>query len=60
MIIKHNSKLALLGVSLTVIIFLGILPSQILAYKYQKSDYWPDWDKWRISSPETQAVWLRF
>jgi len=56
MIIKRNSKLAVLGVSLTVIIFLGILPSQILAYKYQKSDYWPDWDKWRIAEPETQGM----
>ena len=56
MISKRNSKLAILVVSLTVIIFLGILPSQILAYKYQKEDYWPDWDKWRISSPESQGM----
>ena len=56
MIIKRNSKLAILGMSLTIIIFLGLLPSQILAYKYQKDDYWPDWDKWRISSPEAQGM----
>ena len=56
MIIKHNSKLTIIGMSLTIIIFLGLFPSQILAYKYQKSDYWPDWDKWRISSPETQGM----
>jgi len=55
-IIKRNSKVAIIGVSLTIIIFLGLFPSQTLAYKYKKSDYWPDWDKWRISSPETQGM----
>lgn len=56
MIIKRNSKLAIIGMSLTIIIFLGLFPSQILAYKYKKSDYWPDWDKWREASPETQGM----
>ncbi|MHA2399633.1 MAG: serine hydrolase domain-containing protein [Promethearchaeota archaeon] len=53
---KHNSKLVVLGISFTIIIFLGIVPSQALAYKYKKPNYWPDWDKWRISSPEAQGM----
>jgi CubicO group peptidase (beta-lactamase class C family) len=53
---KRNSKQIVLGISITVIIFLGILPSQTLAYKYQKPNYWPDWDKWRVASPESQGM----
>ncbi len=53
---KRSSKLAIIGMSLTIIIFLGLFSSQALAYKYKKSDYWPDWDKWREASPETQGM----
>ncbi|MHA2035209.1 MAG: serine hydrolase domain-containing protein [Promethearchaeota archaeon] len=56
LITKRNSKLAILGVSITIIIFLSLFPSQILAYKYKKPDYWPDWDKWRTAEPETQGM----
>ena len=53
---KRNSKQVLLAISFTLIIFIGIVPSQALAYKYKKPDYWPDWDKWRESSPEKQNM----
>jgi CubicO group peptidase (beta-lactamase class C family) len=56
MISKRNSKIAIIGISLTIIIFLGLFPWQILAYKYKDPDYWPDWDKWRIAEPETQGM----
>ena len=45
-----------IGITFTIILLLGVFPSQILAYKYKKSDYWPDWDKWRIAEPETQGM----
>ncbi|MHA2287954.1 MAG: serine hydrolase domain-containing protein [Promethearchaeota archaeon] len=53
---KRNSKLTVLGISLTIIIFLGVIPSQASAYKYKKPNYWPDWDKWRETSPESQGM----
>jgi len=55
-IMKRNSKLVLLIISLTLNTFIGVFPSQIAAYKYKKSDYWPDWDKWRECDPETQNM----
>jgi len=45
----------MIGISI-IIIFLGLLSSEALAYKYKKSDYWPDWDKWRESPPELQGM----
>ncbi|MFX1402403.1 MAG: serine hydrolase domain-containing protein [Promethearchaeota archaeon] len=56
LIIKRNLKLAVLGISFTALIFLGLFSSQVLAYKYKKDPYWPDWDKWRESSPEAQGM----
>ncbi len=56
LIIKRNSKLAILGISFTAIIFISLFASQVLAYKYKKDPYWPDWDKWRESSPEAQGM----
>jgi CubicO group peptidase (beta-lactamase class C family) len=55
-ILKRNSKLVLLGITFTAIIFLGLFPSQALAYKYKKDPYWPDWDKWREATPESQGM----
>ena len=53
---KRSLKVVILGMSLTIIICLSLFPFQVLAYKYKKSDYWPDWDKWRETSPESQGM----
>jgi len=53
---KRSLKVVILGFSLSAIIFLGLFASLTLAYKYKKSVYWPDWDKWRESSPEAQGM----
>lgn len=56
LITKRSSKLAILGISLTILMLLGLFASLTLAYKYTKSEYWPDWDKWREAPPETQGM----
>jgi CubicO group peptidase (beta-lactamase class C family) len=56
MSMKRNSKIIVLAISLALITFIGVFPSQILAYKYKKDDYWPDWDKWRQCDPELQDM----
>ena len=53
---KRSLKVAILGMSITIIFCLSLFPSQALAYKYKKDDYWPDWDKWRETSPESQGM----
>jgi len=53
---KRNLKIVILGFSLSAIMLIGIFVPQTLAYKYKKSDYWPDWDKWRETSPESQGM----
>ena len=52
LITKRNSKLVMVGISFTAIIFLGLFTSQALA----RPQYWPSWDIWRETSPEAQEM----
>jgi CubicO group peptidase (beta-lactamase class C family) len=51
---KHNAKLVILGLSFTAIIFLGLVPSQALAYARPQN--WPSRDNWRETTPEAQGM----
>lgn len=53
-ITKRNTKLVVLGLSVTAIIFLGLLPSQALAIARPQN--WPSWDNWRETTPEAQGM----
>ena len=57
---KRNSKLVLLTISLSLIIFIGVLPAQTLACGRRRGQgrrqYWPSWDYWRETSPERQGM----
>ncbi|MHA2159262.1 MAG: hypothetical protein ACXABE_10225 [Candidatus Thorarchaeota archaeon] len=51
---KHNTRLVILGLSFTAIIFLGLLTSQVLAIARPQN--WPSWDNWRETTPEIQGM----
>ncbi|MFX1473287.1 MAG: serine hydrolase domain-containing protein [Promethearchaeota archaeon] len=51
---KHNVKLVILGLSFAAIIFLGLVPSQALAYARPQN--WPSRDNWRETTPEAQGM----
>ncbi|MFW9809680.1 MAG: serine hydrolase domain-containing protein [Candidatus Thorarchaeota archaeon] len=51
---KHNTKLVILGLTFTAIIFLGLLPFQALAVA--RTQNWPSWDIWRETTPELQGM----
>ncbi|MFX1485293.1 MAG: hypothetical protein ACFFCP_19135, partial [Promethearchaeota archaeon] len=51
---KHNTKLVILGLTFTAIIFLGLLPFQALAVARPQN--WPSWDIWRETTPEAQDM----
>ncbi|MFW9806512.1 MAG: serine hydrolase domain-containing protein, partial [Candidatus Thorarchaeota archaeon] len=53
-ITKRNAKLVILGLSVTAIIFLGLLPYQVLAITRPQN--WPSWDNWRETTPEAQGM----
>ncbi|MFW9816763.1 MAG: serine hydrolase domain-containing protein, partial [Candidatus Thorarchaeota archaeon] len=51
---KRETKLVILGISFTAIIFLGLLPFQALAVTRPQN--WPSWDIWRDTTPEAQGL----
>lgn len=54
LITKRSSKLAILGISLTIIIFLGLFPS--LALACGRHQYWPSWFWWKQKRPEALGM----
>lgn len=54
---KRSSKLTIIGISFTIIIFLGLCPSQTVACRgFIKREYWPGWYWWKQTSPERQGM----
>ena len=54
---KRSSKLTIIGISFTVIIFLGLFPYQTVACRgFRRRDYFPGWFWWRQTSPERQGM----
>ncbi|MFX1375760.1 MAG: serine hydrolase domain-containing protein [Promethearchaeota archaeon] len=54
---KRCSKFTIIGISFTVIIFLGLFSSQTVACGgFKRREYWPGWFSWRQTSPERQNM----